>query len=332
MSFEFEHSEFSAETLALAQAIAHRSALEEAAAFSISAYVTGMPMPELPPEVQEAQLVSSTVLQLKRLEDASYSPTVAEQLASARTDGVSEAMAERWSEEFGTEVNVDQVQAVLEGTANEIEDRGVGQDYFNEIFARNLDGAKKVASLHGTDSASVIADDTLYYESQRAAYTPETHARLWQKTIPPPTGQSQMNVLVKQADQLLPQAVTDQLLPGELDELLLEMQFNPMAKEFLTAIAEATRESLKQAYLNDAVKIWGLDVIDTLSDDLRDEMLPVGPLAPEVRVSIAAAEPPVQEETALARMAISEEYSTEQGWDMAELTLQQILEIRALLA
>jgi|GEM_PF-3370313 len=279
------------DTLALAVAIADRTARGAEIQRSIISQLPGVPQIEKSPEELRAEQLGRTTLLLLQVENPSRLLTMADMVeATSGGDSGYERRAEELNERLvGASVSPDDVKSMSDWLRRELQTTsGITDERITEDFAKQLRASREVAAERGVDVTAVYADDEMYYEASRRTDPPEKAAADMKAMVESYSADVMNKMLIQMFDSILPAEVREMLGEEELTEMIMDSQIDPEVQAMVDAQVAVLQEGLRQPIFYIFVRTYGFDALNRLTPEVRDALLPKMPVAREIAELIAA--------------------------------------------
>lgn len=268
---------FPDETLALAEAIAERSMEDEQAHAQIELELTGLPL-ALKPEVEARQAnLGRTLLLLAAIEDPGLTLDFQDFSNVRAASGEYRRAAGQLSDMLGLTFDEEAIRSYQEVLSEESRAGSqVDAQYTTELFARELAAVRQLAAERKASVLDIYADDEQYFEAQRRAYSLTDIATLFRRMLQGHTPDVVMNTVVRTLETAAPEEMRGTSME-EFNEIAIGMQLDPEAQLFTALLAEISQETIRQFFVYEVVKVWGVDCLAALSADDQDTLLPKTP-------------------------------------------------------
>lgn len=279
------------ETLAIAEAIANRTARYEELTEKVTAEIMDTPYQPSTEEVRQQRNLGRTVMLMTRVEDPSIPITLRDMAEKAwdgeHYDDISEAVSLTTGSEVDSET-FKQIQFNFLDGVQSSSNGQLGDDKITENFARLLSSARALAEETDKPVAEIYDNDELYYEAARRAFPTEDQIASY-STLINSTGDEAMNkVMLNIFDTLLPQEIRDSMSQEELDEMSAELHLDPEVSKAVSMVSSKMQEIVRQMFVYHFSKMYGIDKLKDLSVDEKKTLMPRMRLAPSLTQSFDA--------------------------------------------
>lgn len=163
-----------------------------------------------------------------------------------------------------------------------LEASGKDDAYFAKMFAERYAIAQALAEELDVPLSQIYANDKTYNEVYRRWQTPDEYMQEAAEVVSHITGDIMQAALARHIERFIPPEQLKDLTSEELDEIAMKLQLNSEFASILRQAAEAQAEAYRQTVMYQFLKIYGIQALIDLDENLRNVVAPKKPWVREV--------------------------------------------------